>query len=146
MRYLLICFQNEKYWLEINELSVAMRQVIVDGDSKVHVSCREDCLAEEIIEPNELDGICKEISKDDFQKIWITAIKLYYEEWLEMKAKYSIGKVINGVCKYFYPQGVIIKGKDYMALYKGKKEVSLNELVVARVMGYDEDNLWLILE
>lgn len=146
MRYLLICFENEQYWLEITEKMIAKRQVIVDENLEIHISCREDCLAEGKIITDELEGICEEISKEEFERQWILAKKPYYDEWLSVKQKYPIGTNVEGVCKYFYPQGTIVEGRDYFAIYIGKKELPLNSTLVADVKEYDEDNLWLVLE
>lgn len=146
MQYLLVDFENEKYWLEINEQLIALRQIIVDEDSNIHVSCREDCLAEGIVELDELDGTYKEISQDEFESMWISALRPYCEEWLKIKKKYSVGRKIEGGCKYFYPQGSIIIGEDYIAVYKGKKEILFNEFFIGQIVGYDEQNLWLVLE
>lgn len=146
MQYMLIYLEGEEYWLEINEQLIAMRQIIVDGNSNIHVSCREDCLAEGIVEFGELDGTYKEISQDEFESMWILAIRPYYEEWLKIKGKYPVGRNVGGVCKCFYPQGAIVKGKDYVAIYKGKREILFNESLISQVVGYDEQNLWLELK
>lgn len=146
MKYLLIYFENEEFWLEIDEQLFAMRQVIVDEDLKIHISCREDCLAEGMIYIDELDGSYKEIEKDEFERKWLSALKPYYEEWFKIKQRYSIGQKIEGCGRYFYPQGMIMKGEDYVAVYKGSKKVLINETLIAQVKEYDEDNLWLVLE
>ena len=146
MRYLLICFENEKIWLEINEQLIAMRQIILDENLEIHVSCREDCLAEGSIITDELEGTYKEISREDFEIQWKLAIKPVYNEWLIIKQKYPIGTNVEGICKFFYPQGSIVEGTDFFAVYTGKKDLLCNSILVARVKNYDEDNLWLILE
>lgn len=76
MRYLLIYFENEQYWLEITEKQIATRQIIVDENLEIHISCREDCLAEGKIITDELGGTYKEISKEEFESQWILAKKL----------------------------------------------------------------------
>lgn len=146
MRYLLICFENEQFWLEITEQLIAMRQVIIDENLEIHVSSREDCLAEGKIITDELEGTYKEISKEEFESRWISAIKPYYNEWLSIKQRYPIGTNVEGTCKYFYPQGIVVEGRDYFAIYIGKKELQFNSTLVACVKKYDEDNLWLVLE
>jgi len=146
MRYLLICFENEQYWLEITEQLIAIRQIVIDENLKMHVSCREDCLAEGTIITDELEGTYKEISREDFERQWRVAIKPYYNEWLKIKRRYPIGTNVEGICKCFYPQGSIIEGTDFFAIYVGKKELLFNSTLVTRVKNYDEDNLWLILE
>lgn len=146
MQYFKIYFENEKYWLETNEQLIAQRQVVVDADSNIHASCREDCLAEGIVEFNELEGTYKEILQDEFESMWTSALKPYCEEWLETKAKYMVGQKVEVVCKFFYPQGVIVTGEDYFAIYKGRRKILFNESLVAQIVGYDEKNLWLVLE
>ncbi len=146
MQYLLICFDNEKYWLEITEQLIATRQIIIDENFQIHVSCREDCLAEGAIIANELEGTYKEISKEEFESQWMLALKPYYNEWLRIKRRYSIGTNVEGICKYFYSQGSIVEGRDFFVVYTGKKELLCNGTLVAHVKKYDEDNLWLVLE
>lgn len=146
MQYRLIRFQEEKYWLELDEGNYALRQIILDNNSKLHISCFEDCLVEGIVDENDLEGICKKISKDEFISVWNSVIEPHMKKWIETKARYPVGYSISGICKYFYPQGAIIKGKDYVAIYKGTKNITINESVLAQVKGYDEDNMWLVLE
>lgn len=146
MRYLLICFENEQFWLEITERLIAMRQIIIDENLEIHVSSREDCLAEGEIITNELEGVYKEISKGEFESQWISAIKPYYKEWLIIKQRYPIGTNVEGTCKYFYPHGIVVEGRDFFAIYIGNKKLQLNSTLVACVKKYDEDNLWLVLE
>ena len=112
----------------------------------IHISAREDCLAEGKIIIDELEGTYKETFKEEFDNQWRLAIEPYYDEWLSVKKKYPIGMNVEGICKYFYPQGAIVEGRDYFAVYTGKKELMLNNSLTACVKKYDEDNLWLVLE
>lgn len=146
MIYLLICFERDHYWIEVNEKLTALRQIIMDENLEVHISAREDCLAEGKIVIHELQGVYKKISKKQFENQWRLAIKPYLNQWLSVKEKYPIGTKVEGICRYFYPQGAIIEGKDYFAVYEGKKEVLFNSILMAYVKRYDEDNLWLVLE
>lgn len=59
------------------------------------------------------------------------------------KEKYFIGKTVQGICKFFYPQGTIVKGKDFIAVYKGKELFTINQLVSVEVKNYDDINMWL---
>lgn len=62
------------------------------------------------------------------------------------KSSILLGRHIRGMCKYFYPQGAIIKGEDYIAIYKGKEKLQLNQYVQLKVIMYDDVNMWLIVE
>lgn len=144
MKYLLIIFENEKMWIEVDEILIAIRQVVKNNNTKVDISCRNDCLAEGVIDIDDIDGICKEISKEEFENIWIQEINQYYESWVETKKKYHKNKEIEGICRYFYPQGAIIEGEEFFAVYKGDKDISMNEIIKMKIVEYDDTNLWLI--
>jgi len=45
MKHTFIDFKSEQFWIEVDEDSYALRQVIVEDD-KTLVSCRDDCLAD----------------------------------------------------------------------------------------------------
>ena len=126
MRYLLICFENEQYWLEINEQLIAMRQIIIDENLEIHISAREDCLAEGKIIIDDLEGTYKEIFKEKFDNQWRLAIKPYYDEWLSVKQKYPIGTNVEEICKYFYPQGAIVEEDIIMST-----DELINEFITA---------------
>ncbi|MDE7478455.1 MAG: hypothetical protein K2M91_10980 [Lachnospiraceae bacterium] len=145
MKYILISDGNEEYWMELDEEMFALRQVTIDSNSMWHASCREDYLSEGAVIVYELAGECKEVARKVFEEIWTLAVRDYYSEWLEMKEKYSIGCEVQGVCQYFYPQGAIIEGNDFAAVYRGREEVIWREQVTAQVAGYDELNMWLVL-
>ena len=53
---------------------------------------------------------------------------------------------MKGVCSYFYPQGTVIKGTDFVAIYKGNDILRINEKVQYKIDSYDETNMWLIVE
>lgn len=146
MKYILITYENEEYWMELDEESYALRQVTFDSDSVSHVSCREDYLSEGAVIVDELAGECKEVTQEAFEEIWTLAVRDYYREWLKMKEKYPIGSKAQGVCQYFYPQGAIIEGNDFAAVYGDRDKVIWREQVTAQVAGYDEANMWLVLE
>lgn len=53
---------------------------------------------------------------------------------------------MQGVNSYSYPQGTVIRGKDFIAIYKGNESFCLNKLVCHKVKSYDDTNMWLIIE
>lgn len=66
--------------------------------------------------------------------------------WEEVKKRYPIGVYVQGEYSYSYPQGSIIRGNDFMAIYKGKDPFCLHQVVQYRVKLYDDMNMWLIVE
>lgn len=146
MSYYKICYEEEQFWIELNEMLIATRQIIIDENLKIHLSAREDCLAEGIVIVKELEGNVKEITKEEFENQWMLNIKKYFEAWINVKNKYPIGKKITGTCKYFYPDGAVVEGDDFFAIYVGENSASLNCVIKGTVKGYDENNLWLIFE
>ena len=56
MNYLLLERGKEKYWYELDDEGYAYRQIVLDEQGKIHVSCLEDCLAEGPVNEEELDG------------------------------------------------------------------------------------------
>ncbi|CVI70057.1 hypothetical protein NDGK_01748 [Clostridiales bacterium CHKCI001] len=145
MKYLLVETEIEKFWIEIGIDGYANRQIVIDELKKIHISCLEDCLAEGVIDENDLEGKTTWLTKKDFDSIWNLVISDYLLIWSQIKIRYPIGKHIKGICKYFYPQGAIIKGKDYIAVYKGKEKLQLNQYVQLKVVRYDDVNMWLIV-
>lgn len=144
MKYLLIEINNEKWWIELNSDNYATRQIIFDEFEKVHISCFEDCLAEGLINEKDLDGIITKISKEKFEHIWNSVLSNHMKEWDAIKTKYPIGKCVEGICKYFYPQGAIIVVPDCIVLYIGCNTIKLNQSINSRIIAYDEQNMWLI--
>ena len=138
--------ENEVFMIEIDKDNYAIRQIVVDKQGEVHLSCFEDCLAEGKITEDEISGNGKFISESEFDSIWNKAIKFNELNWINNKIKYPIGTVVTAICKYFYPQGAILKGKNYTALYVGNNEIALNQIVSFTVIKYDDVNMWLITE
>lgn len=77
--------------------------------------------------------------------MWSLAVKDYHSEWLQMKEKYPIGCIVQGAGKYFYPWGTIVKGHDFEAVYQGREDLLHGKSLIARVIGYGESNMWLVL-
>lgn len=146
MKYLLIETEMEQFWVEIEISGYANRQIVIDEFKKIHISCLEDCLAEGIVDENNLEGKITHLTKKEFESVWNLVINDYLPIWSQIKTKYFVGTYINGIYKYFYPQGAIIKGEDYIAVYKGEKTLQLNQYVQLKVIMYDEANMWLVVE
>ena len=70
MKYLLIEFEEEEYWIEVGTDGYALRQIVFYNDKNVHISSLEDCLAEGPINENDLDGTIKLITKHEFEEYW----------------------------------------------------------------------------
>ena len=45
MNYIIIKYENEEFWIEIDKENYAIRQIIISGDN-IEISCINDCLAE----------------------------------------------------------------------------------------------------
>lgn len=146
MEYIFIESHHRKYWIELDERSLVTRQVINDKESGIHISSMDDSLGKGIIEVDEIHGNRRTISEKDFEKIWKLALEPHLKDWRKIKQKYPVGMQIEGACRCFYPQGVIIGGQDYRAVYNGKKQIVPKESLIAQIIGYDEENLWLVLD
>ena len=145
MKYLLLKIDKERYWFEIGGDSCANRQIILDEYGRFHVSCLEDCLSEGPIDVTELEGDRVYLTKKEFENIWQTILKPYKEQWEEIKKKYFIGAYVQGLNKYIYPQGTVIKGEDFLAIYKGEGPFYINKLVQYKIDSYDDKNMWLVV-
>ena len=108
MRYLIINFDNEQYWLEIADDDYALRQIIIDANGRFHVSCSEDCLTEGIINESELAGELHLITQYEFESKWAIATVEERKLWNILKNQYPIGKAVEGKALYSYPQGWIL--------------------------------------
>ena len=146
MEYLLLETDIEKYWYELTNERYATRQILLDEYGEIHISCLEDCLAEGLVDEADLEGTISKISKEEFDSLWYKYIRKYVNLWEETKKKYPIGTSVQGVYKYFYPQGSIIKGDDFIAVYVGKNPFFIHQLVQYVVKAYDDMNMWLVLE
>lgn len=146
MKYLLLKWEKEKYWYELDNEGYAIRQIVLDEHSQIHISCLEDCLAEGPVNEEELEGSIETISKREFDILWQDALKKYNKLWEEIKKRYPIGVLVQGKYGYSYPQGSIIRGSDFIAIYKGKDLFCLHQVVQYRVKSYDDTNMWLVVE
>lgn len=146
MKYLLLILNEEKYWFELDDDRYVNRQIVLDEYNKFHISCLEDCLAEGPFNEEDIDGNTIILAKQDFENMWQSIIKKYEKQWEEIKKIYPIGVCVQGVNSYSYPQGTVIKGKDFIAIYKGHDTFCLNKLVSYKIKSYDNINMWLVVE
>lgn len=146
MKYLLLKLGEEKYWYELDDAGYANRQIVLDENCKIHVSCLEDCLAEGPISEDDIEGSITNLSKSEFDILWQNTLKKYEKLWEDIKKSYPIGAYVQGQYSYSYPQGSIIRGDDFIAIYKGKEPFCLNQLVRYKVKSYDDMNMWLVVE
>lgn len=103
----------------------------------------EDCLAEGVLMEKCIEKI---ISKNEFQELWYSCLARFSKQWKSVKTKYKIGSNVLGRVEYYYPQGIILKGTDFTALYRGKNNYRLHEEVSVRIVKYDDDNMWFVVE
>jgi len=145
MKYLLIEFDNEQYWLEIGNEGYALRQIIIDIDGHIHISCLEDCLAEGIFDENELAGEIRYILQCEFEKEWNIVTLEERKQWAILKKQYIIGKGVECKVKYSYPQGWILDAGQSLGICKSDLELYPNELLNGIINGYDEVNMWVLI-
>lgn len=145
MKYLLICYDKEKFWYELDEEGYASRQMILDEEGKMHISCLEDCLAEGFVDEADLEGSIVRLSQQEFDLLWQESLKKYRKPWERVQKKYPVGSTVQGICSYCYPQGTIIRGSDFMAIYKGGEPFCLHQSVQYQVKSYDDVNMWLVV-
>ena len=145
MKYLLMKTDQERYWFELDEENFVKRQIVLDEDNQLHISCLEDCLAEGVVNEADLDGETLDLTNEEFEDVWQSVIGQYKKVWEETKIKYSIGDYVEGVNSYIYPQGIVVIGKDFIAIYDGDESFCINKVVKYKVKSYDATNMWLIV-
>ncbi|WP_261831042.1 hypothetical protein [Leminorella grimontii] len=148
MAYIFIDFDGYRDWIETDEEGWALRQVTIDKNGVVSVSCSEPYLAEH---PVDTENDCKIITCGEFERIWEDATFSQRNEWNSAKVNYPVGARISGTIKYFYPQGTICglaaalqgcadtTGIQSKFLYPGVQ-------ISGEVVGYDEQNMWVLLD
>ena len=145
MKYISFEFGKEKFWIEVGADGFALRQITVDAENNAHISCLEDCLAEGKIEGYELDCTIKKITWHKFQAVWDKYTSTNRKKWDILKKRMEIGKLVQGKVLYHYPQGWILQVDSLLAVYAGDLELNIGQQVSGKISGYDEKNMWLIL-
>ena len=146
MKHIFVDFEGFKEWIEADEEGYALRQITVDGKNTL-VSCRDNCLAEGIVDT---ENDCVKISENDFENVWINATEKFRQIWNTEKQKYMIGQNVSGLIRYFYPQGAIIDINkiqgcvdighlNFGLLYSGKE-------ISGTISGFDDTNMWLLID
>ena len=148
MKYLLLKSDAEMYWFELDDDNYATRQIVLDEYNVIHVSCLEDCLAEGAVNETDIDEGFQivNLTKQEFESVWQDALKKYEKQWKKLKTKYPVGTIVQGINRCIYPQGTIVKGKDFIAVYRGDNPFCLHKTVCYEVNSYDEVNMWLVVE
>ncbi len=148
MKYIYFEFDGEEFYLELDEESYAMRQIIFSSDGTYEISCFDDCLAEGRVECLNESSV-QIISLEEFEGKWNSIINIYQERWSGIKKQYPIGKNVSGIVKYFYPHGAIIELSEAQGCFIGDKNTNLKRVnveVSGIVSGYDDKNMWILLE
>lgn len=133
MKYLLLKSGEESYWYELDDDGFVTRQIVLDEYNQIHISCLEDCLAESSINEEVIDGNIINLTRQEFDDLWQSTLKRYKPQWEETKKRYAVGIYVQGVNSYSYPQGTVIRGNDFIAMYKGNEPFCFNKVVQCKV-------------
>ncbi|WP_129688244.1 hypothetical protein [Gottfriedia acidiceleris] len=142
------------------ENGYAIKQIAVT-QNKYIASNRKDkehhyFLAEGLLDVNEIiDDGGSEISEKEFYVIWNKHSEVLINTWNITKEKYPIGLEVEGKIEVFYPQGVIVNFAenvigvvDYIKCKESTQPENLypHHKITGKVNGYDEENMWLIID
>ncbi|WP_051271431.1 hypothetical protein [Shimazuella kribbensis] len=142
-----------------SEDGYAVRQITVTNNKYIASNRRNKeygyWLAEGLIDGKEAaDFGVDKIDKSQFEGVWDAYRAELLQDWQKTKDTFPIGQVVEGYIQVFYPQGVIIQISgsvvglaDYEECKHNIKSEKLypNHKIKAEVIGYDEINLWLML-
>lgn len=146
MKYWHIDFDNDNYWLEVDDAGVSIRQMVSLQNGLVKLSCFEDCLAEDLFDPLDMDGVVSEITNMQFEEKWKSKTMEHYEKWENQKSLYAIGQVVNGKALYYYPQGCIARiGEAIGCVYDTDSNCKIGDEIQGVVKDYDEQNMWILI-
>lgn len=144
MKYIKIEFEDSIFWIEIDKEGYATRQ-IVQNHEDIEISCKNDCLAEGIINVEELEGKKVILSEQEFNDKWDEIITPFIANWKDIKKQYPVGKSILGIAMFNYPSGWVIKINNDLGLYYGSKELKFGQELFGEITGYDEKNMWVLI-
>lgn len=147
MEYWKIEFEGEQILVESDLSSKTVyKQMVID--ETIHLSAFEDCLAEGDFYIDDMEGQIEQISKSEFEAIWYSELHKYEQEWQKIKRKYAIGSVLEVKTQYSYPWGWIVSMEDSIVikgLMDSKRSHYSNDVIKCIVSGYDEQNLWVLM-
>lgn len=143
------------YYFEIDHEGTAFRQITVINERAI-VSNRpykdeHFCLSEMKVDFVPED----EISKQEFEAKWQKDNQLNMDNWELTKKNKNIGTVVEGTIECIYPQGIILNlldeiygVVDYDKCYEksGSDKINVMNKVRGVVSGFDENNLWVIID
>lgn len=147
MNYLQFDFEGERFLIELSKEGYALRQIVI-SNKQIHQSCFEDCLAEGVIHSNELEGDVCWINEQLFNKQWEKYKKRYNKQWKNVKTSYPIGKTVQCTMLCIYPQGFFVDINNWKGVIKNTDTLSfmVEKRCDVYITGYDEQNMWLIVE
>ena len=145
MNYIMIKYENEEFWIEIDKENYSIRQIIISGDN-IEISCTNDCLAEGKIYLYELDGDITKIDKEKFDLKWKECTRKYFDIWRKIKLKYPIGSKFKGNFVRYHPNGAIFKNGVAYAKKIDDVNYKIGDSILGEVCDYDEPNMWFILD
>lgn len=143
-------FENEEFWIEIGLDGYATRQIIKKGDL-IKLSCRDDCLAEGIVDIAGIDADCEHLEGYAFEDIWCEFATQIRATWKEEIPNYPNGKTVSGVIKYFCLEGAVLELDNRMHACATIDKLPFEKLYPGNMMtgvvqGHADSNMWLILE
>ncbi len=144
--YIHFVFDEEMFWIEIDRDSYATRQIIINSKDNVQLSCFEDCLSEGKLSKEDFDSSVEYISESEFSSLWLNLTLPNMEYWEKNKSSYEVGLILEGKVLYHYPSGWIIEVDKQLGLLVEDKALRVNESISVKVRGYDDTNMWLLLE
>ena len=119
MRYIYFISDEDRYWIEVDNDGIAVRQIIL-SDGLYHISALEDCLAEGKVVDEEIDGDVTDISRADFEHVWEKTLEEYRPVWNSTKQRFKINDFIMAELAFYYPQGKIFKIDNILAITRQK--------------------------
>ncbi len=147
MKYICVSYYQDKYYMELDEENTALREIILhDQLASFEISCFDNCLAEGEVNIDQIEGDILKLSKEYFENLWQTYTLQYKSKWDKIKKSMTIGTILEMKQCYIYPQGIILK-QDYLTgLCEKIDDFSLNRIATVRIIGYDDLNMWLIVD
>ena len=138
---------NRFFYLELNIENIALREIILHKDThSFEVSCISDCFAEGEIDLSQIEGNICELTEEQFEAQWKIYTSQQRDNWNKIKQSAPIGQHLQMQQCYVYPQGIVLKQQDLIAVCEKSDCFSLNQNTIVRITGYDDVNMWLIVE